>query len=780
MSASEPPPGRRSSAAPPQRIDRRVLWQTLVFLACAVAVLVGMLAAAALVRDALTAVREGSIGLGRVLAFTGLLMGNVFLLYSLKYYVSSIAALLGAALLSGPRNGNGNGDGNGIVRIARRVNGNGNGDARGGNGNGELYLDREPFVSIHIATYNERRVLERLLQACAALDYPSYEIVLVDDSTDESRAILDAWEGRPGLKIVRRPTRAGFKGGALAEALRHTDPRAEYVVVYDADSVPFTDSIQRFLPYFYDFNGNGNGVARPRAEVAVVQSYQWHILNKRESWLTEAVRAEYAGSYMVERAFQETVGLMKMVAGTSYMIRAGVLREVGWGHSLTEDWQLTLSLYALGYKVVYTPYAETPAECVGTFSRLSRQRMRWAEGHTYNVRRSFGAVMRSKRLSALEKVEFLFYAAYYLQASLFVGGTLSWLIAEIGLRAHVPEWTALLGWSLLLTNLLALPVMNLSGLVLEEAPPRDLVGVLGALAVSFLLVPFQAWAATRGLFERSEGPWFRTPKTGRITESVRHLRLMRRWLARPRGRSGRPPGPGGPPGPSRCERRPRLAGRTGWTVTIALALAAGAVAVGAIRAPEARADAATSAIYLQNTAGGSPLFITSSPGTSNTVWQTGNTTVVWPWTGTPATTQAAQTIRSTTVFSFTYSSTATQSGNPANTVIRFGYSTSTSCSPLTTIATQTVPLAANASNLTTANFSPTTDVTVPAGSVFCITLTTTVANDFIDLSFGSSSTPTRLNTSQTIFLPERVLLLVGLALMVPVAVRALREARHRC
>src|SRR5207253_4965995 len=57
-----------------------------------------------------------------------------------------------------------------------------------------------------------------------------------------------------------------------------------------------------------------------------------------------------------------------------------LLRELGWGRSLTEDWELTLRLYAKGYKVVYTPYAETPAECVATFGRLARQRMRWAEG----------------------------------------------------------------------------------------------------------------------------------------------------------------------------------------------------------------------------------------------------------------------------------------------------------------------------------------------------------------------------------------------------------------
>ena len=276
-----------------------------------------------------------------------------------------------------------------------------------------------------------------------------------------------------------------------------------------------------------------------RTDVAAVQSYQWHVLNKSESWLTEAVRAEYAGSYMVERPFQDAIGSLKMIAGTAYMIRADVLRQVGWGTSITEDWELTLKLYARGYKVVYTPWAETPAECVSTFSRLARQRMRWAEGHTHNVRKYFLDIMGSPFITPLEKVEFLFDSTYYLQAALFVVGTIAWLMSEIVFHAHVPGWTAVLGWSLLFSNVFALPLMNLGGLILEEAPARDLQGVWGALVLSFALVPFQGWAAAKGLFSKDEGPWFRTPKTGRVTDEVHHLRrlnLLRRWLLGPRAR----------------------------------------------------------------------------------------------------------------------------------------------------------------------------------------------------------------------------------------------------
>src|SRR5260221_11528021 len=226
-------------------------------------------------------------------------------------------------------------------------------------------------------------------------------------------------------------------------------------------------------------------------------------------------------------------GSLKLGGGTAYMIRADLLREVGWGTSITEDWELTLKLYARGYKVAYTPWAETPAECVSTFSRLARQRMRWAEGHTYNVRRHFFAVMLSPFVTFLEKVEFLFDTTYCLQAGLFVVGSMAWLVSEVFLHTHVPGWTATLGWALLFSNILALPLMNLGGLVLEEAPPRDLQGVLGAVVLSFALVPFQGWAALKGLLSKEEGPWFRTPKTGRITDEVHHLRrlnLLRRWL----------------------------------------------------------------------------------------------------------------------------------------------------------------------------------------------------------------------------------------------------------
>ena len=606
-------------------------------------------------------------------------------------------------------------------------------------------------------------------------------MILVDDSTDASVQILQRWVGRPRFKILHRTSRKGYKGGALSEALKVMDPRTEYVVVFDADSMPFPDSIDRFLPYFYEANGKHGEVSTPRRreEVAAVQSYQWHVLNKSESWLTEAVRAEYAGSYMIERPFQDAVGALKMVAGTAYMIRADLLREVGWGTSLTEDWELTLKLYARGYKVAYTPWAETPAECVSTFSRLARQRMRWAEGHTHNVRKWFWPIMLSPFVSPLEKLEFAFDATYYLQAALFVAGSLSWLIAEIVFQTHVPGWTAVLGWSLLFSNIFALPLMNLGGLILEEAPGRDLQGVLGALVLSFALVPFQGWAALKGLIRKEEGPWFRTPKTGHITDEVHHLRrlrMLRRWLLGPREPRLRPVrATATPPAPPPLTHLAPRRRRFGWIVVFAMAAAIAALVWGSSKAPVS--EAAGNPLYLHGTGvapacAASTMDQTVGAQATPCAIQSGSPAAVFGFTNLPAQTVTAG------VWSFTmYWNGGT--GNTADTVtLSVGVSALPTCAGFApTIpnggTTWTTTYGGSGTN-TTSPFTVSTSaaqaaLTIPAGGSLCLQVvlihnTGGKPSMLFDGAIGVADTHL---TPPSVVVPESVLPFAALAVAIP-------------
>jgi 1,2-diacylglycerol 3-beta-glucosyltransferase len=781
-----------------RREDRgQLLWTALLDAILVAAVVLAITPIVAIVRGfaeliAQSKIQSGGDWVAYGFAFTGLFLGALFFAYAVKYYLSTVIVLI-TTLATGGRNGNG---GNGH---------NGNAKQHAGLKNGyHINLGYFPFVSVHVAAYNERRVIERLLTALSQLDYPAYEVIVVDDSNDDSKFILERWMHTPGFKILHRNSRAGYKGGALREALKVMDPRTEYVVVFDADSVPFADSIDRFLPHFYyaiGGDGSGNGQLTPgsaehvqgdrhqyrrREQVAAVQSYQWHVLNKSESWLTEAVRAEYAGSYMVERPFQDAVGSLKMVAGTAYMIRADLLREIGWGTSITEDWELTLKLYARGYKVVYTPWAETPAECVSTFSRLARQRMRWAEGHTHNVRKWFFPIMGSPYVTPLEKLEFLFDTTYYLQAGLFVLGTLSWLVSEVIFQTHVPGWTATLGWALLFSNIFALPLMNLGGLILEEAPPRDLQGVLGALVLSFALVPFQGWAALKGLLSKEEGPWFRTPKTGRITDEVHHLRrlnLLRRWLLGHRaaigeGRNLSPQSShsGSPSTPMHAVgARPRTQRRLGWVVLAAIVLAVGALVWESASVPVVQS--AGNPLYLHGTGvspGCTPATMDQTVGVRATACSvtSNGTTSVFGFTNLPAQTISAG------VWSFTMYWTGGTGATRDTVTVSVGVSATASCAGfVATIpnagTTWTTTYGTNGTN-TTSPFTVSTSASqlplvIPPGGSLCLSVT---------LSHGTGGATTFLYDgtagvadSQLIppstVVPESLLGFLGVALAIP-------------
>lgn len=446
------------------------------------------------------------------LVFIALACGVLFFVYALRYYVAS-AAVLGTALLRPAFGG----------REPKRVAGYRALRTEAGETipSRRLPPERQPFISVHLALYNEQRVVDRLLTACTSFDYERYEVIVVDDSTDRTVEALERWAQHPRVRVIHRASRAGFKGGALQEALRRMDPHTEYVMVFDADFVPPPDAIRDFLEYF-----GRVGDAEIDERRAAVQGYQWHMLNASENWITKGIRVEFAGSYVLERAAQELLGTMKMIAGSVYMIRADVLRKLGWSTSITEDWELTIRLYLAGYKVLYTPYVQAPAECVARIHRLIRQRMRWAEGHTFNVKKYWRAVLGSPHLTLGEKVEFVFYIPYYLQSVLFCLGTAAWLFGLFFLNQRLPMWTETLGWSLVVTNALALPLMNLSAVLLEGSVRRDLPGILSAVALSWVLVPFQAYAALRGLLEREEGGWARTPKSGRVTDAISPFRLI--------------------------------------------------------------------------------------------------------------------------------------------------------------------------------------------------------------------------------------------------------------
>jgi len=206
-----------------------------------------------------------SYRLGLFFASVALLMGSFFFLYSMKYYFT-LALVLSFSTQGGLGNGNGNSHSNGLNGYNGGFSGwlkkifglNGNGGVNG-NSNGKVIpagglqpnlshikLKRYPFISIHLPFYNEKKVANRILSACTSFDYPNYEVIVCDDSTDETVQIVNEWKNHPRVKILHRSSREGFKGGALKYALQAMDPKI-VLVQSDANGITALETVQQYI-----------------------------------------------------------------------------------------------------------------------------------------------------------------------------------------------------------------------------------------------------------------------------------------------------------------------------------------------------------------------------------------------------------------------------------------------------------------------------------------------------------------------------------------------------
>jgi cellulose synthase/poly-beta-1,6-N-acetylglucosamine synthase-like glycosyltransferase len=114
-----------------------------------------------------------------------------------------------------------------------------------------------PVVTIQLPVYNERYVVNRLIDSVCAIRYPKdkLHIQVLDDSTDDSFELaaksVKHWQEK-GIDIVhvKRPERTGFKAGALAYGL--TCSKGDFTAIFDADFMPYPDFLERCIPYSSD------------------------------------------------------------------------------------------------------------------------------------------------------------------------------------------------------------------------------------------------------------------------------------------------------------------------------------------------------------------------------------------------------------------------------------------------------------------------------------------------------------------------------------------------
>ena len=260
--------------------------------------------------------------------------------------------------------------------------------------------EKQPFVSIHLACYNEPPEMVMItLDSLAALDYANYEVLVIDNNTKDPavwepvKAYCEQLGKR--FRFFHLAPWPGYKAGALNFGLKETDPAAEVVAVIDADYEVRHDWLAALTGYFHD------------PKVAVVQCPQAHrefennTFRRMTAW-------EYDGFFRIGMHHRNERNAI-IQHGTMTMVRRNALEGTGgWSEwTICEDAELGLRLMHAGYDLVYVDELMGKGLTPADFKAYKSQRYRWAFGAMQILKGRWSWMTRKGPLSAGQRFHFL-------------------------------------------------------------------------------------------------------------------------------------------------------------------------------------------------------------------------------------------------------------------------------------------------------------------------------------------------------------------------------------
>ena len=363
-----------------------------------------------------------------------------------------------------------------------------------------------PKVSIHVPAYNEPpQMLMETLDQLARLDYPDYEVIVVDNNTVDA-AVWQPVEAHcrklgERFRFFHIAPLAGFKAGALNYALRHTADDAVVVAVIDSDYHVDPQWLRSLTPAFRD------------ARIAIVQAPQDY-RDAEENAFKAMCYAEYRGFFHIGMVVRNERNAI-IQHGTMTLVRRSALAEAGgWAEwCITEDAELGLRLFEHGHEAQYLPRTFGRGLMPETFTDYKKQRFRWAYGAVQILR------AHSKSLLSASDRRLTKGQRYH-----FVAGWLPWMADGLNLAFNLIA----LGWSaamILAPHRFDPPLMMFSALPLtlfafklaklghlySSRVGANLRQTLAAALAGLALSHTVGVAVVKGLFTRNQ-PFYRTPK----------------------------------------------------------------------------------------------------------------------------------------------------------------------------------------------------------------------------------------------------------------------------
>jgi cellulose synthase/poly-beta-1,6-N-acetylglucosamine synthase-like glycosyltransferase len=254
-----------------------------------------------------------------------------------------------------------------------------------------------PFVSIVIPAYNEEASILRSLEALGRMDYPSFEVIIVNDgSTDFTFSIIEGAR----VKCIHLKKNQG-KSAALNAGIAQA--HGEIIVFSDSDSWLHPMTLRYLIQ---GFSSPSVGAVSGTVEI-----------NPRNNMLRRWQVIEYTfGQFFVKKAQLGSGNGVAICPGPVCAFRKDLLIKIGGfsNRTITEDFDATLTIINLGYQVNYAPQAIAYTEAPQTWRQLKQQRLRWFRGHiqTFALHRTLFFNPRTGSLGTYWLPVYYFFLGY--------------------------------------------------------------------------------------------------------------------------------------------------------------------------------------------------------------------------------------------------------------------------------------------------------------------------------------------------------------------------------
>jgi cellulose synthase/poly-beta-1,6-N-acetylglucosamine synthase-like glycosyltransferase len=253
-------------------------------------------------------------------------------------------------------------------------------------------VETDTRVTVQLPIYNERTVVEALLDSVAAMRWPpnQLEIQLLDDSTDETvelaaRKVTELRAAGVNIRHIRRADRSGYKAGALAHGLEQAS--GDLIAIFDADFRPRPNYLEQAVALLH---------AHP--DWGLVQA-RWAHINRSASAITEAQAFHLDAHFTIEQAARSRAPLLMGFNGTAGVWRRQAIADAGgWSaDTLTEDLDLAFRCQLAGWQLGYVDALDAPAELPDLLPAVRSQQHRWMKGGAQVSRKLLGTLWRSRR-----------------------------------------------------------------------------------------------------------------------------------------------------------------------------------------------------------------------------------------------------------------------------------------------------------------------------------------------------------------------------------------------